>query len=72
VSTSSKLAEVGVFIGTRERHMLLVGGVSGESSWRGFEIEFQPVKSAQLADAEGKSLVSVADAFHRLGKADVP
>jgi hypothetical protein len=67
------LADVGLLVGTRDRHMLLVGGVSSEaSSWRGIEIEFQPVEQAQFADAEGKPIVSVEDAFSRLGKADAP
>jgi hypothetical protein len=48
--------------------MLLTGGISAEPSpWRAFEIEFQPVTGAQFADAEGKPIVSVADAFSRLG-----
>jgi hypothetical protein len=63
-----RLGEVGLFVGIRDRHMLLTGGVSAEaSSWRSFEIEFQPVTDAQFADAEGKPLVSLADAFSRLG-----
>jgi hypothetical protein len=67
------LADVGLFVGTRDRHMLMVGGVSSEaSSWRGIEIEFQPVEGAQFADAEGKPIVSVEDAFSRLGRADAP
>jgi hypothetical protein len=66
-----ELGEVGLFVGTRDRHMLLVGGVSAEPcAWRGFEIEFQPGKDAQLADAEGKPIVSLADAFRRLGKSE--
>jgi hypothetical protein len=45
---------------------LEVGGVSSEaSSWRGIEIEFQPAEGAQFADAEGKPIVSVEDAFSR-------
>ena len=49
-----RLSNVGLFVGIRDRHMLLTGGVSGEpSSWRGFDIEFQPVDAAQLADADG-------------------
>lgn len=67
------LAHLGLFVGTRDRHMLMLGGVSSEaSSWRGVEIEFQPVEGAQFADAEGKPIVSVEDAFSRLGKADAP
>jgi hypothetical protein len=63
-----RLGEVGLFVGIRDRHMLLTGGVSAESSsWRRFEIEFHPVTDAQFADAEGKPLVSLADAFSRLG-----
>ena len=59
-----RLADVGLFVGTRDRHMLLTGGISAEpSSWRGFDIEFQPVTDAQLADAEGTPLVTVADAM---------
>jgi hypothetical protein len=55
------LAEVELFVGTRDRHMLLTGGITGgPSSWRGFDIEFQPAQDAQLADAEGKPIVSVA------------
>jgi hypothetical protein len=63
---TKRLAEVGLFVGIRDRHMLLTGGISAEpSSWRGFDIEFQPVTDAQFADAEGKPIVSVADAFSR-------
>jgi len=59
-----RLADVGLFVGTRNRHMLLTGGNSAEpSSWRGFDIEFQPVTDAQLADAEGAPLVTLADAM---------
>jgi hypothetical protein len=68
-----RLAEVGLFVGTRDRHMLLVGGVSADPSpWRGFEIQFQPIKDAQLADAEGNPIMDLADAFSRLDAADVP
>ena len=62
-----RLADVGLFVGTRDRHMLLTGGISAEpSSWRGFDIEFQPVTDAQLADADGAPLVTLADAMTRL------
>jgi hypothetical protein len=55
-----RLAGLGLFVGTRNRHMLLTGGVSAEpSSWRGFEIEFQPVTKAQLANADRMPLVDL-------------
>lgn len=49
-----RLAKVGLFVGVRDRHLLLTGGVSGEpSSWRAFEIQFQAMAEAQLANADG-------------------
>ena len=52
-----RLAGLGLFIGTRDRYMLLTGGVSDTPfSWRGFEIEFQPMTEAQLADEDGTPL----------------
>jgi hypothetical protein len=40
---TKRLGELGLFIGTRVRHMLLTGGVSsGETAWRGFDIQFCP------------------------------
>jgi hypothetical protein len=56
-----RLAEAGLFVGTRDRHMLLAGGSAQPSSWRGFEIEFQPVTEAQLVNTEGTPLVTLAD-----------
>ena len=54
----TRLAELGLFVGTRPRHLLLTGGVSAEpSQWRSFDIDFQPVAEAQLANADGTPLV---------------
>jgi hypothetical protein len=65
---TERLAEVGLFVGTRDRHMLMVGGVSAEpSSWRGFDIELQPVEHSQLADADGKPITDLTDGLSRLG-----
>jgi hypothetical protein len=48
-----RLASVGLLVGTRQRHLLLTGGVSGDSSpWRSADIEFQPVNKARLGDGK--------------------
>jgi hypothetical protein len=52
-----RLAALGVFVGVRDRQMLLIGGVGEASSWRGFEIQFQRASEAQLADVDGTPLV---------------
>ena len=49
-----ELANLGLFVGVRQRHLLLTGGVSAESThWRSFDIEFQRADEAQLANADG-------------------
>lgn len=53
-----RLAELGLLVGTRARHLLLTGGVAAEpSQWRSFDIEFQPVAEDQLRNADGTPLV---------------
>lgn len=51
-----ELAEVGLFVGTRDRHLLLTGGVSEPSSWRSFDIEFHSATEVQFVDSNGKPL----------------
>jgi hypothetical protein len=52
-----QLIDVGLFVGVRDRDMLLTGGGSNDPTpWRGFDIEFQPVEEAQLTDADGKPI----------------
>jgi hypothetical protein len=49
-----ELAGLGLFVGVRQRHLLLAGGVSAEPSrWRSFDIQFQRITEAELADADG-------------------
>jgi hypothetical protein len=56
-----RLGDVGLFVGIRDRHMLLTGGVSDDPfSWRGFDVEFQPVAEAQLVDPDGKPVTPPA------------
>jgi hypothetical protein len=48
-----RLASVGLLVGTRERYLLLTGGVSGDpSSWRSVDIEFHPADKARLGDGK--------------------
>jgi hypothetical protein len=48
-----RLAGVGLLVATRQRHLLLTGGVSGDSSpWRIVDIEFQPADKARLGDGK--------------------
>src|ERR1019366_4166313 len=54
----NRLAEIGLFVGTRARYLLLTGGASAEpSQWRSFDIEFQPVTEAKLRNANGTPLM---------------
>lgn len=54
----NRLAELGLLVGARPRHLLLTGGVSAEPlQWRSFDIEFQPVTEAQLRNADGTPLM---------------
>jgi hypothetical protein len=54
-----RLASLGLFVGTMNRHMLLTGGTLGEpTSWRGFDIEFQPITETLLANADGTPLLN--------------
>jgi hypothetical protein len=49
-----ELVGLGLFVGVRRRHLLLAGGVSAEPDrWRSFDIQFQRVTEAELADADG-------------------
>jgi HNH endonuclease len=57
-----RLADVGMVVGIRDRHMLLTGGPSQPSSWRGFEIQFQCASEARFANADGIPLVSAGEA----------
>lgn len=54
----NRLASLGLFIGTRDRYMLLTGGASDDPpfSWRGFDIEFHTMKEAQLVNEDGTPL----------------
>jgi HNH endonuclease len=48
-----RLASVGLLVGTRERYLLLTGGVSGySSSWRTIDIAFFPVNEARAGDGK--------------------
>jgi hypothetical protein len=53
-----RVASLGLFIGTRDRYMLLTGGASDDApfSWRGFDLDFQRITEAQLADEDGTPL----------------
>jgi hypothetical protein len=56
-----RLAQLGLYVGTRTRYLLLTGGTSTEtSSWRSFDIEFQPATEGQFVDADGRPLTEVA------------
>jgi hypothetical protein len=49
------LLELGIVIGVRQHYQLLTGGIDAEpSSWRSFDIMFDLVSEAELADAAGK------------------
>lgn len=50
----SELAELGIFTGVRARNLLLAGGPEEPTRWRAFEVQFQRVSDAQLADENGK------------------
>jgi hypothetical protein len=64
------LAELELFIGTRDRYMLLTGGVSDDPSrWRGFEIQFQTLREAQLANADGTPLFGQSEEAPPVGDA---
>ena len=52
------LNEAGLFVGARRRHCLLTGGVSDPSTWIVFDIEFCPIREANLVDEEGKTVWS--------------
>jgi hypothetical protein len=55
-----RLAGLGLFVGTRIRHMLLTGGAPAEPSpWPCFDIEFQPIAEAQLTNADGTPIVDL-------------
>jgi hypothetical protein len=49
----SELARLGIFTGVRPRNLLVAGGPEEPTRWRAFEVEFQRVTDAQLADANG-------------------
>jgi hypothetical protein len=53
-----RLAGLGLFVGTRTRHMLLTGGPAEPSPWSSFDIQVQRIREAQLADADGTPLVN--------------
>jgi hypothetical protein len=49
------LAQAGLFVGARERFLLLTGGISKDpSSWRSIDIELHPMSKAQIVDLEEK------------------
>jgi hypothetical protein len=55
-----RLAELGMFVGARTRHLLLTGGVSDDSSsWRSVDVQVQRVSEAALADINGAPLTPV-------------
>jgi hypothetical protein len=57
---TKQLGEVGLFVGVRDRHFLLIGGSVEPTPWRGFDIEFQSASEAQFADADGNPLAARA------------
>lgn len=58
-----ELGELGMFVGVRERNLLLVGGSAEPTRWPAFEVEFQRVSDAQLADENGKPYKPLFDAL---------
>jgi hypothetical protein len=48
-----ELASLGLFVGVRQRHLLLTGGEAEPSRWRAFDIQFQRMTEAELASADG-------------------
>lgn len=61
----NRLAELGLLVGVRPRHLWLTGGVSAEpSQWRSFDIEFQPTTEAHLRNADGTPLIPEGLAQH--------
>lgn len=55
--------EAGLFVGARRRHCMLTGGVQVPSPWLVFDIEFQPIRVAELMDEAGQK-VWPADDMH--------
>jgi hypothetical protein len=56
-----QLLGLGIVVGVRQHYQLLAGGVDAEpSSWRSFDILFDRVSEAQLADADGTPLPNQA------------
>ena len=48
-----ELVGLGLFVGVRQRHLLLAGGASEPTRWGSFDIQFQRVAEAELADENG-------------------
>lgn len=48
-----ELVGLGLFVGVRQRHLMLAGGASEPTRWRSFDIQFQRVTEAELADENG-------------------
>jgi hypothetical protein len=44
-----ELVGLGLFVGVRQRHLMLAGGASEPTRWRSFDIQFQRVTEADLA-----------------------
>jgi len=54
--------QAGLFIGARRRHCLMTGGVQAPSNWLVFDIEFQPIRDAELFDESGQKVWPADDA----------
>lgn len=51
------LGRAGLFVGARERFLLVTGGISAEpSTWRAVDVEIQPMGLAQIVDANGNPI----------------
>lgn len=48
--------EAGLFVGARKRHCLITSGVQAPSPWVVFDIEFQPIREAELVDESGQKI----------------
>jgi len=57
-----ELNQAGLFIGARRRHCLLAGGVQAPSPWLVFDVEFQPIRDADLVDESGQRVWPVDEA----------